>query len=172
MIIHIPRGRSGLDVGSSNPTLLIVEDARDQAVLIGLAARKRRQDLQVRATEDGFDAAAYLTGIEPYEDRGENPMPDVIILDLFMPKVDGFAFLNWLRKRPELSRIPVAVLTSSGRPEDESRARWLGARVVYRKPDDLVELGGVVGEIIDTYLPRSPARRPAQALSASANPPR
>lgn len=154
-------------MGSSTPTLLIVEDVRDQAVLIGLAARRSRPGLEVRAAEDGFEAAAYLAGISPYDDRSDNPVPDIIILDLFMPKVDGFAFLNWRRKRPALMTIPVAVLTSSGRPEHESRARWLGARVVYKKPDDLLELGVVVAEIIETYLPRSPARRREMAQSAS-----
>ncbi|MDX1495657.1 MAG: response regulator, partial [Longimicrobiales bacterium] len=166
---HTAGGRFRRTVGSSNPTLLIVEDMRDQAVLIGLAARRKRKDLQVRAAEDGFDAAAYLTGIEPYQDRQANPVPDVIILDLFMPRVDGFAFLNWLRKQEALSEIPVAVLTSSGRSADESRARWLGAKVVYRKPDDLLELGEVVGEIIETYLPRNPRRRRETELSASAS---
>lgn len=113
--------------------------------------------MEVRAAEDGFEAAAYLAGVSPFDNRIQNPFPDIVILDLFMPRVDGFAFLDWRRKRPALMTVPVAVLTSSGRPEHESRARWLGAGVVYRKPDDLLELGAVVGEIIETYLPQRPA---------------
>lgn len=138
----------------AQPTLLVVEDARDQAILVGTAARRCHPGLQVRLARDGFEGAAYLAGIAPYGDRRENPLPDLVILDLFMPEVDGFAVLSWIRRRPELSAIPVVVLTSSGNPDDETRARWLGASVVYRKPCSLAELGDVVREIIREFIPR------------------
>jgi CheY-like chemotaxis protein len=141
-------------VRSSTPTLLVIEDARDEAILVGLAARRCHPGLLVRTVHDGFEGAAYLSGVTPFADRRANPLPDLIILDLFMPEVDGFALLNWIRKRPALTEIPVVVLTSSGRRDDETRARWLGARVVYRKPTDLNELGQVVKEIVDMYIPR------------------
>lgn len=132
----------------------MIEDARDEAILVGIAARRCYPGLLVRTAYDGAEGAAYLAGVHPFEDRDANPLPDLIILDLFMPEVDGFAVLNWLRKRPVLARIPVVVLTSSGNPADESRARWLGARVVYRKPENLAELGEVVTEIVEMYIPR------------------
>lgn len=138
----------------STPTLLVIEDARDEAILVGLAARRCHPGLLVRTVHDGFEGAAYLSGVAPFEDRDEDPLPDLIILDLFMPEVDGFALLNWIRKKPDLAEIPVVVLTSSGRRDDETRARWLGAEVVYRKPTDLNELGDVVKEIVDLYIPR------------------
>ena len=140
---------------SSTPTVLVVEVAKDEAILVGIAARRCYAGLQVRTVHDGFEGAAYLAGLAPFDDRGENPLPDLIILDLFMPEVDGFALLNWIRKRPRLAEIPVAVLTSSGNPDDESRARWLGARVVYRKPENLMEMGDVVREMVDLFIPRS-----------------
>ena len=139
----------------SSPTLLVVEDARDQAVLVGIAASRCHPGLRVRTAHDGYEGAAYLAGVEPFGDRIEHPLPDLVILDLFMPEVDGFALLNWIRKRPVLADIPVVVLTSSGNPHDETRARWLGARVVYRKPTALDELGDVVREIVGLYIPRS-----------------
>jgi two-component system response regulator len=142
-------------VHGSTPTLLVIEDARDQAVLVGVAARRSHPGLQVRMTHDGFEGAAYLAGIAPFQDRRENPLPDLVILDLFMPEVDGFAVLGWIGRQPELVDIPVVVLTSSGNPDDETRARWLGASVVYRKPGDLSELGEVVSEIVHTFIPRS-----------------
>lgn len=142
-------------VRSTPPTLLVIEDAQDQALLVSIAARRSHPGLRVRVATDGFEGAAYLAGIHPFEDRLQDPLPDLVILDLFMPGVDGFAVLAWLRKQPELTNIPVVVLTSSGNPDDETRARWLGARVVYRKPDDLSELGQVVREIVQTYIPRS-----------------
>jgi CheY-like chemotaxis protein len=141
-------------VSAAQPTLLVVEDASDQAILVGTAARRCHPGLQVRLARDGFEGAAYLAGISPFDDRRQHPLPDLVILDLFMPEVDGFAVLSWIRRRPELTRIPVVVLTSSGNPDDESRARWLGASVVYRKPSNLSELGEVVREIVLQHIPR------------------
>ena len=139
----------------STPTLLVIEDAQDQAVLVGVAARRCHPGLRVNIVHDGFLGVSYLAGVAPFDDRRESPLPDLIILDLFMPDVDGFAVLNWIRKRPAIAAIPVVVLTSSGNANDESRARWLGAAAVYRKPGDLRDLGAVVREIVETYIPRS-----------------
>jgi CheY-like chemotaxis protein len=147
--------RRQIIVHTSTPTLLVIEDAQDQAILVGHAARRSHPGLFVQVTHDGFEGAAYLAGIPPFDDRRENPLPDLVILDLFMPNVDGFAVLQWMRKRAEMAHIPVVVLTSSGNPNDETRARWLGASAVYRKPNDLDELGEVVREIVQAYIPPS-----------------
>lgn len=137
---------------SPRPTLLVIEDAKDHAILVGLAASRCHPGLVVRTTHDGIEGVSYLAGMPPYEDRDANPLPDLVILDLFMPEVDGFAVLRWLRRRPWLARIPVVVLTSSGNPDDETRARWLGARAVFRKPTNLADLGEVVKEIVQTFI--------------------
>mgnify|MGYP002623365043 FL=1 len=139
----------------TRPTLLVIEDAKDQAILVGLAACRSHPGLLVRTAHDGYDGVAYLAGMPPFEDRREHPMPDLVILDLFMPEVDGFAVLKWIRGRPELEGLPVVVLTSSGNPDDESRARWLGADRVYRKPANLADLGKTVKEIVGAYISRS-----------------
>ena len=140
--------------GSSAPTLLVIEDAQDQAILVGVAARRFDPGLRVNIVHDGYVGVSYLAGVTPFDDRRESPLPDLIILDLYMPGADGFAVQNWIRKRPAIATIPVVVLTSSGKPADESRARWLGAAAVYRKPSDLTQLGEVVREIVDAYIPR------------------
>lgn len=137
------------------PTLLVIEDARDQAVLVGIAAGRAHPGLEVRIANDGVEGVSYLAGMPPFDDRGANPLPDLVILDLFMPEVDGFAVLKWIRRRPAISRIPVVVLTSSGDPDDETRARSLGAQAVYHKPHDLRELGRTVREIVQTHIARS-----------------
>lgn len=137
------------------PTLLVIEDARDQAVLVGIAAGRAHPGLEVRIANDGVEGVSYLAGMAPFGDRAAYPLPDLIILDLFMPEVDGFAVLKWMRKRPAIAKIPVVVLTSSGNPDDETRARSLGAKTVYRKPGDLAELGQVVREIVQEHIPRS-----------------
>ena len=134
------------------PTLLVIEDARDHATLVGIAARSAHPGLDVRAVYSGVDGVAYLAGMELFEDRTEHPFPDLVILDLIMPEVDGFAVLSWIGKHLKGVYLPVVVLTSSPNPEDEKRARSLGARAVYRKPPDLDDLGEVVREIVDTWI--------------------
>lgn len=137
------------------PTLLVIEDAEDQAILVGHAARRSHPGLLVHSVGNGFEGTAYLAGIEPFDDRRYFPLPNLVILDLFMPEVDGFSVLGWMRGRPELKDIPVVVLTGSPNPADEARALELGAERVYKKPGELTALGDVVKEIVQSYIPVS-----------------
>ena len=107
-----------------SPTLLVVEDAKDQALLVGVAARRAHPGLDVRIAEDGLEAIAYFAGIPPFDERRLHPFPDLVILDLYMPEVNGFEVLEWIKDRPEPLHVPVVVLTSSPNPEDELRAAF------------------------------------------------
>ncbi|MDX1747610.1 MAG: response regulator, partial [Halobacteriales archaeon] len=95
---------------------------------------------------------AYLAGTPPFQDRRSHPVPRLIILDLLMPDVDGFAVLEWLQEQPPAARIPVVVLTSSEHPDHEERSLALGAKAFYRKPPNLEELGDVVREIVEEWV--------------------
>ena len=134
------------------PTLLVVEDSRDQAVLIGLAARRARPGLDVRIVDGGIDGILYIEGKPPYDDRMANPLPDLVILDLIMPEVDGFKVLKRLKDRPDPIKVPVVVLTSSPNADAETRSRSLGAEAFFRKPADIDQLGDVVKEIIHEWI--------------------
>ncbi len=136
----------------SAPTLLVIEDARDQAILVGIAAERAHPGLTVTTATDGLEGIAYLAGIPPFLDRGANPLPDLVILDLIMPEVDGFEVLQWIKEQPNPLGIPVVVLTSSADPDDEVRARDLGATGFFSKPSDLDDLGEVVREIVHTWI--------------------
>ena len=137
------------------PTLLVIEDARDQAILVGIAARRAHSGLDVRVARDGLEGIAYLAGLAPYDDRRANPTPNLIILDLIMPEVDGFEVLEWVRKHPDPARGPVIVLTSSSNPADEARSLHLGAEAFHRKPSDLDDLGAVVRELVRKWIGES-----------------
>ena len=141
-------------MGSPVPTLLVIEDAQDQATLLAHAARRCHPGIMVHITSDGYEGCSYLANVAPFEDPHRHPRPSLVLLDLYMPELDGFGVLKWIRGRSALADVPVVVLTSSGRPEDETRARWLGARAVYRKPADIDELGLLVREIVEEYIPR------------------
>jgi CheY-like chemotaxis protein len=136
------------------PTLLVIEDAQDQAILVGVAARRAHPGLDVRIVNQGLDGISYLSGHAPFEDRETNPAPDLVILDLRMPDVDGFEVLAFIRDRLSPAPYPVVVLTGSGDPGDDARARDLGAVDVRQKPTDLDGLGQVVREIVHEHIGR------------------
>lgn len=136
------------------PILLVIEDMQDQALLVGIAARHAHPGLDVRTARHGGEGIAYLAGEDPYADRKKHPLPDLVILDLFMPEVDGFEVLGWLRSASPKIEAPVVVLTSSPNEADEARALELGATAVHRKPTDLGELGRTVRAIVEKWIGR------------------
>jgi len=144
----------------ADPTLLVIEDARDHAILVRVAARRALPGLDVRVAGDGREGIAYLAGTPPFQDRRSHPTPDLIILDLLMPEVDGFAVLEWIGEQRVSAQVPVVVLTSSETPEHEERSLTLGARAFYKKPPDLEALGDVVREIVEEWI-SDPARDPS-----------
>lgn len=135
-----------------DPTLLVIEDARDHALLVRVAARRAMPGLDVRVAGDGREGIAYLAGTPPFSDRRSHPIPSLIILDLLMPEVDGFEVLEWMLERRPSQRIPIVVLTSSEQSDHEDRARGLGAAAFYRKPADLDSLGAVVQDIVHEWV--------------------
>jgi len=135
-----------------DPTLLVIEDVRDHALLVRVAARRALPGLDVRVAGDGREGIAYLAGTPPCQDRRSHPLPTVIILDLLMPDVDGFAVLEWLKEQRGIVRAPVVVLTSSENSDHERRSLELGARAFYRKPSDLESLGETIRAIVHEWV--------------------
>ena len=137
------------------PTLLVIEDTRDTAVLVGFAARRAHPGLDVHIADNGLEGIAYLAGTSPFEDRSRHPIPDLIILDLLMPEVDGFEVLEWIQDRPEPLGVPVVVLSGKTDADVEARCLDLGATAVFGKPSDVVGLGEVVRDIVEKWIGRS-----------------
>ncbi|MDH3206573.1 MAG: response regulator [Gemmatimonadota bacterium] len=134
------------------PTLLVIEDASDQAILVGVAARRATPGLEVHIAEDGQQGIDYLAGIAALQDPPLTSTPDLVLLDLEMPVVDGFGVLEWIRETLGKPEFPVVVLTASPRPDYEERARALGATEVCRKPTDLEGFGLAVRSIVTRYI--------------------
>lgn len=137
---------------ATEPTLLVVEDASDHAALIRVAARRAFPGLDVRVAGDGREGIAYLEGTPPFQDRGSHPFPDLVILDLIMPNVDGYGVLEHVKSRYWRDPFPVVVLTGSSDPDARQRSLEMGADAFYQKPEGLEDLGRVVGEIVTTWL--------------------
>ncbi len=119
---------------SDNDTILIVEDDPYDSKLIVRAIKKARMLNPVQLVRDGAEAIDYLDGQPPYDDRQTHPLPVVMLLDLKLPKKSGFEVLQWLRKHPTVSRLPVVVLTSSSEHVDINRAYDVGANSYLVKP--------------------------------------
>lgn len=134
------------------PTLLVVEDASDHAALIRVAARRAFPGLDVRVAGDGREGIAYLEGTPPFQDRRSHPFPDLVILDLIMPNIDGYGVLEHVNGRLWRDPFPVVVLTASNDPGARDRSLGLGADAFFEKPEGLDALGRTVGEIVTTWL--------------------
>jgi CheY-like chemotaxis protein len=136
------------------PTLLVIEDAQDQALLVGVAARRAHPGLEVETVGNGIDGLAYIRDAAPFAEQPSRATPDLVILDLFMPELDGFEVLEWIQERQNPLPFPVVVLTGSPKPEDEARALQLGAVAVHQKPKDVDALAETVQAIVNRWIGR------------------
>lgn len=116
--------------------ILLVEDREDDVYIIRKAFFTSGLNNPLYVVNDGEQAVAYLMGDAPYSNRSEYPLPDIILLDLKMPRLDGFEVLTWIRKQPGIRGLPVIVLTSSEDLRDVNRAYALGANSFLVKPLD------------------------------------
>jgi CheY-like chemotaxis protein len=114
-------------------TFLLVEDDPHERQLI--EREFKRDDFFFRMVYDAVEATEYLEGKGLYADRERFPLPDVILLNLKMPRMDGFEFLEWMKHAPnKLCATPVVVMSSSDEPSDINRAYELGANGYFVKP--------------------------------------
>ena len=116
--------------------ILLADDSTDDVVIIHSAIRRAGFDNSIIVVSDGKQAIDYLLGKGPYADRLEFPRPDLLLLDLNMPRYDGFEVLEWVRKQPQWCYLPVIVLTASHYGADIERAYRLGANSFLIKPSD------------------------------------
>ena len=125
-------------------TLLYVEDSPDDRFLVERACGMGQVSFLLKTVESGFEAIRYLSGEEEFGDRAENPIPDLILLDLQMPEADGFEVLRWIRGDPTTRAIPVALYTGSFIAEDIAKAYSEGANYFITKPSQLAALIEIV----------------------------
>ena len=114
--------------------VLLAEDSEDDAFLLTRAFQKAGVGKPVHVCRDGQEMIDYLSGAEKFQDRTAYPLPTMLLLDLKMPKVNGFEVLEWLRQREMSHDLRAAVLSSSDHPNDVRRAYELGAWFYFVKP--------------------------------------
>ena len=141
----------------SPQVVLYVEDDSDDLALLELAARKCGTPFALQHAADGEQAISYLNGAGDYADREDYPFPDLVLLDLKLPRPDGFEVLQWIRDNPITQTLPVVVLAGSCFRADIRRALELGANHYAAKPGTFAELQVLIDHITDVWLAREKA---------------
>lgn len=138
------------DVGSPRPVeVLLIEDNPGDVRLTREAFREGKIRNNLNVVPDGVSALHYLRREAGYRLA---PQPDLILLDLNLPRLDGREVLTEIRKDPELRAIPVVVLTTSAAEQDILRSYHLSANCFITKPIDLEQFFAVVRSIEDFWL--------------------
>jgi CheY-like chemotaxis protein len=129
--------------------VLLVEDNPGDADLITDALEADKIRIHLSLVEDGQAALDYLRRVPPYADA---PRPDLILLDINLPKLDGRDVLVQIKQDEDLRQIPVVMLTSSDNKEDVASCYGLGANCYLTKPVGLAEFQAIVQAIDHFWL--------------------
>lgn len=119
-----------------NGVILLVEDIPDDEALTVRALKKNNIVNEVVVAHDSVQALDYLFGEGGHAGRNTKDLPQVVLLDLKLPKLDGLGVLRRLRSDPRTKLLPVVILTSSTEEQDRINGYGLGANSYVRKPVD------------------------------------
>ncbi len=135
---------------SDSQVILLAEDTEDDILLIQRAFKRAFITNPLHIVRDGEEAILYLAGRGKYSLRDEYPLPHLFLLDLKMPRADGFEVLSWVRAQPSLSNLIIVVLTMSQDIRDVNKAYSLGANSFLVKPMDF-EHATSLSQLIQNY---------------------
>jgi two-component system response regulator len=127
----------------SKKNILLIEDNQDDEALTLRALGKNNLAEHVTVMRDGAEALEYLLG----KGSASRPLPDVIFLDLKLPKIDGLEVLQKLRDNQRTRLLPIVVLTSSDIEDDINRAYHLGCNSFIQKPIDFHKFTKEIGQL-------------------------
>lgn len=127
--------------------ILLVEDNPDDVALTLRALKKNRLSNSIIVASDGLEALDYLFGIGPHAGRDTSIQPALILLDLKLPKLDGFKVLEKLRADQRTRLLPVVIMTSSREQQDLIDGYGLGANSYIRKPVDFEQFVEAVRQL-------------------------
>jgi len=127
--------------------ILLVEDNADDEALTIRALNKSKVANKIDVVRDGAEALEYLFCTGAYADCDPFDLPQVILLDLKLPKVDGLEVLRRIRAEPRTHMLPVVILTSSKEDQDRISAYTRGANSYVRKPVDFNQFVDAIGNL-------------------------
>jgi len=126
----------GTAIMENNKVILLVEDNPDDEALTLRALKKNNIKNEVVVARDGAEALEFLFGTGKYAGRNTDIIPQVVLLDLKLPKVEGLEVLRQVRAYKRTKLLPVVILTSSNEEQDRIQGYDLGANSYVRKPVD------------------------------------
>lgn len=136
--------------------ILLVDDSKEDVELLLEAFEDDGAVERVRTVADGRQAMDYLSGAGDFSDRERYPFPDIVLLDINMPRRNGFEVVEWMRSRSDRVKTTVVVmLTTSQEPRDVKRAYHLGANSFLVKPSTFDALCGLVRDVRSYWLNRN-----------------
>ena len=124
--------------------LLLIEDDANDILLFQKAISKSELDVELVVQRDGEKAISYLSGGIEGKDQ---PDPDLVLLDLKLPRRSGFEVLEWIKNHPKLNTTPVVILSSSKQSQDVNNAYKLGANSFLVKPTGFTELNKLIADL-------------------------
>jgi CheY-like chemotaxis protein len=124
--------------------ILLVEDDPNDAEIIQMALRQTGVLNPVTITRNATDAVAYLQGSTPYTDRRKYPPIGILLLDLKLPGMDGFAFLEWLKNQPQFNDMLIVVVSGLDDLASIRRAYALGADSFLAKPSSALDVENLI----------------------------
>jgi two-component system response regulator len=127
--------------------ILLVEDNPDDEALTLRALKKNNIKNEVVVAHDGVEALDYLFGTGAHAGRDQSVMPQLVLLDLKLPRVDGLEVLQRMRAEPRTRLLPVVILTSSKEERDLIHGYSLGANSYVRKPVDFGEFTDAIRQL-------------------------
>jgi CheY-like chemotaxis protein len=136
--------------------ILLADDNPDDVFLIKRALRQGGFRDHLVVARDGEEVLQYLKGEGPFANRAAHPLPGLVLLDLDMPRVNGFQVLEWIRGQPPLRALPVIVLTTSAYSPDVRLAYQYGANSFLTKPSDPAELTRALQEALQFWFSQEP----------------
>jgi len=126
---------------------MLVDDNPDDEALTVRALRKNKIMNEIVVARDGQQALDYLFGEGPHKGRDTKEMPQVVLLDLNLPKLDGLGVLRRLRADERTRLLPVVILTSSNEEQDRVNGYGLGANSYVRKPVDFEQFVAAAAQL-------------------------
>jgi len=139
--------------------ILLVEDREDDVLLTKQAFVRANINNPLHVACDGEEAISYLQGAGRFADRAEFPLPDLVLLDINMPRMDGFAVLKWVRANPALKTLRIVMLSTSDQGDDIDKAYALGANSYLVKPSDFESFVELLGLTVRFWFLNSRAPR-------------
>jgi two-component system, response regulator len=127
--------------------ILLVEDNLDDELLAIRALKKNNISNEVVVARNGVEALDYLFGTGAHAGRDMSVMPQIILLDLKLPKIDGLEVLRRLRNDERTKLLPVVVLTSSREEQDLTESYSLGANSYIRKPVNFAQFTEAIRQL-------------------------